>query len=182
MSDLDGTEMTGGNYGDPEPRSDGGGLRQQLEAALRREAELKQRLDTELPAAEQRGAQQAQRRFEVLKIVGDERPGLADAFINQHRDGDVNREVVAEFAKSFGVSLDDAPAPEQQVPAEVQSAAQTFHAAGSTGGVAETMGRDEYLKKLQDPSTRGEAQAALREGRVKFNHEWSSRAGSLGQR
>lgn len=164
---------------DPEDRfgensSDGGGLRRQLEDALQRNKELEQSLPAQVKEAEDRGRAQAQRRFDALEAFGKDRPGLAEAWVNQHPEDDLTADRAKEFAASFGVELGQAAAPPPatpQVPPEVQQGAQDFQqqvAAQPNGG---TMTRAEYEKKLLGSADeRREAQQAAKDGRIELNN------------
>lgn len=167
-------------------QSDGGGsgLRRQLEASLTELKSLKETLPQQLQEAEVRGRTQAQRRFEVLEIVGKDRAALADSFIRDNPEGDITKDVVVEYARPFGVSLDapvEVSAPEPVIPPEVVQTAASFHAATAAVGQSTSMSRDEYLDKMRSASTRAEAQAALREGRVAFNNKAAYNAGGFAQ-
>lgn len=120
--------------------SEGGGLRRQLEEALRRNKELEEAREAAVKEALETGRQQAKRRFDALEVFGKDRPGLADAWVEKNPEGDLTPEGAKEFASSFGVSLEQEPPPEpapEPVPDEVKQAAATFQtpAAPLPGGV-----------------------------------------------
>ncbi len=161
----------------------GGGLRRQLESALGKLKTLEESLPQQLTEAEQRGRTQAQRRFEVLEIVGKDRAALADSFIRDNPDGDITKDLIVDYARPFGVTLDEQAAVTQEpvVPPEVVATAASFHAATAAVGQTSSISVDEYKEKLKDPSTRAEAQQALREGRVVFHNKAAYNAGGIAQ-
>jgi hypothetical protein len=168
MSDYaDGSETAGGYDGDPEPRSEGGGLRANLEKLARENAELKTKLTQEVTEAEQRGAMRAQRRFDALQFFGPDKPGLAEAWVDKHPEGDLTPEGAKDFAAAYGVSLEPQAPPEPQVSPEVQQAAQAFQQPLAAAPGSLTLDSEEFRRMLRDPTTRDEAMRAEREGRVK---------------
>lgn len=159
---------------EPQQQSDGGGLRRQLEEALRAKREAEQALQTQVQEAEQRGAVQAQRRFEALRIFGEDKPKLAEQWVRDNPDTELTKEAAASFASQFGVKLEpEAPAEPAApaVPPEVVQAAQAFQQAAPAGGGTDTMlTREEFDQMMADPARRGEAIRASQEGRVKLNN------------
>lgn len=136
---------------DSDQQSEGGGLRRQLEEALRQKTELEQSLSAKVQEAEQKGRQQAQRRFDALEVFGKDRPGLADAWVDKNPEGELTTDGAKEFAASFGVTLGEAPPPEpppEPVPDEVKQAAGSFHEAVTKVGAQTKVYTPEEIRQI----------------------------------
>lgn len=149
--------MSDDEYSDQQ--SEGGGLRRQLEEALRQKTELEQSLSAKVQEAEQRGRQQAQRRFEALKTFGEDRPGLADAWVDKNPEGDLTPDAATEFAAAFGVTLGSPPPPEpapEPISDEVKDAAGSFHEAVTT---VQAAGKTYSPEEIRQIGLKDEAEA-----------------------
>lgn len=156
---------------DPDPSDqDGGGLRRQLEEALQKNRELEEARKVAVEEALEKGRKQAQRRFEALEVFGKDRPGLADAWVEKNPEGDLTPEAAKEFALPYGVTLGEAPPPEQppgeQVPPEVKEAAGAFQTPTATvpGGQPTFTPEEIRRKGLKDPA---EALRLIEQGLMK---------------
>lgn len=169
---------------EPEPvPSDGGGLRRQLEAALARAKELEQSLPKAVEEAEARGALQAQRRFEALRIFGEDKPKLAESWVASNPDGVLSKEAAAEFASAFGVKLEETPSTEpapEPVTAEVKEAVQAFQQPTAAASTDQLLERAEFDQMMKDPARRGEALRAAQQGRVRLNNPEVARETHIG--
>ena len=177
VSDADGFDNSGDYDGDPAPRSEGSGLRRQLESALQAKAELENRLKTEVPEAEQRGEQAAQRRFQARETFGGLGfPNLGDLWVKEHPEGELNPDAATEFLTGLGIQpiKSDEQAAEAQISDEVRKAAQAFTRPVSASQAGQTYERSEIEQMMLDPARRDEALRASREGRVKLNNPRAS--------
>ena len=160
----------GDEFTSDEDRSEGGGLRRQLEEALQKARDAEAAREAAVKDAEERGRQQATRRFDALEVFGKDRPGLAEAWVERNPEVDLTTDAAKEFAAKFGVKLDEAtppePAPEPVAP-EVRQAVQAFQQPVAAEPLSQIIEPDEFRKMLRDPNQRAEAMKADREGRVK---------------
>jgi hypothetical protein len=152
-------------------QSSGGGLRRQLEAALRDKKAAEEALKAQLAEAEQRGAQQAERRFQVqetFQTLGSTKK-VADLWLKEHPDAEFSEDSAAAFLSDLGIERQQRQTEEanEQVREAVQAFQQPTPAASVSSGFIE---RAEFDSMMRDPNRRNEALRAAAEGRVKLNN------------
>jgi hypothetical protein len=153
--------------------SDGGGLRRQLEEALQKARDAEQAREAAVTEAREQGRKEAQRRFDALQVFGNDRPGLADAWLAQNPEGELTPDLGKDWAaKQFGITIgEQQPPPEptqtpEPVAPEVRQAAQEFQQPVAARPGSDLFTPEEFRKALGDPARREEALRADREGRV----------------
>lgn len=157
---------------DEDQGSEGGGLRRQLEQTLQEIKSLKESLPTQLQEAEQRGQQQAERRFQAREAFGTLGfPKVADLWVKEHPEAELTPDAAKEFLTTYGLEpkIAEAPPPEE-VPSEVKAQAAAFTTPVAAAGGSELWTREEFDRAMADPERRAEAIRAAQQGRVQLNN------------